>query len=137
MKTPHYALAAILILQSVFAQPSGSSIDGVWQGALLFGQGKVRLICYLSPPSTGANGGAYSGAVSNLESGKASHIDLVTYANGKLNLELKSSGLKFEGTLSSSGNEIKGRFTQGETSGDLSLTRDSASRSNVADEYEK
>jgi hypothetical protein len=42
--------------------------------------------------------------------------------------------LKFEGTLSRSGNEIKGKFTQGETSGDLTLARGSESSSNVAND---
>jgi putative CocE/NonD family hydrolase len=133
MKTRRYALATILILQSLFAQPSGRRIDGAWQGSLVFGQGKVRVICYLSPPSKGV----YSGAMVNLESGTESNIDLVTLSNGKVSLELKSADFKFEGTLSSSGNEIKGKFTQGDTSGDLTLARESQSHSTVADEYQK
>jgi hypothetical protein len=134
MKTRHYPLAAILVFQTLFAQTSTSSVDGAWRGALLFGEGKVRVILYLSPPKTGGSGGEFSGAMINLESGTASNIDRVTLAKGKVGLELKNAGLKFQGTLSPSGNEIKGRFTQGETSGDLTLTRDTASRSSIADE---
>ncbi len=137
MKTRHYALAAILIFQTLFAQTSASGVDGVWRGALLFGQGKVRVIFYLPPPKTRGSGGGYSGAIVNLESGTVSNIDLVTLTKGKVSLELKNAGLKFQGTLAPSGNEIKGKFTQGETSGDLTLTRDTASRSSIADEYEK
>jgi hypothetical protein len=137
MKRLLYALATILTFQSLLAQTPGSSIDGVWQGALLFGQGKVRVIFYLSQPRTGANGGASGGAMVNLESGTGSNLDLITLANGKVRLELKSAGFRFDGTLSASGNEIKGKFTQGETSGDLTLTRNSASHSSVADEYQK
>jgi len=79
----------------------------------------------------------YSGATINPESGTASKIDQITVSKGKVALELKSTGFKFEGTLSPSGNEIKGKFAQGETSGELTLTRGSESRSRIADEYEK
>jgi hypothetical protein len=133
MKTSLCALAAIPIVLSLFAQTSATSIDGVWQGALLFGQGKVRVIFYLSPPRDGA----YSGAAINPESGVGSKIDQITFANGKVGLELKSTGFKFEGTLSPSGNEIQGKFAQGDNSGNLTLTRSSASHSTIADEYEQ
>ena len=73
----------------------------------------------------------------NLESGTGSNIDRIAFANGKLGLELKSSGFKFEGTLAPSGREIQGKFTQGETSGNLTLTRNSSSHVTIADEYEK
>ncbi|MGA2214834.1 MAG: hypothetical protein ABSH31_16280, partial [Bryobacteraceae bacterium] len=102
MKKPLYALAALLIFQSLFGQDPDSRIDGVWQGALLFGQGKIRVLIYLSP----SKDDAYHGAMVNLDSGTALNIDLITYANGKLALELKSTGFKFEGTLSPSGREI-------------------------------
>ena len=133
MKTPHYLIAAILFHQSLFAQTPATSIEGVWQGALVFGQGKVRIILYVSPPRDGV----YSGAMINPETGTGSNIDLIQFANGKVGLEVKDIGFKFEGMLSESGDEIKGKFTQGETTGDLTLTRGSQSRSRIADEYEK
>ncbi len=133
MKKPLYALAALLIFQSLFGQDADSRIDGVWQGALLFGQGKIRVLIYLSP----SKDDAYHGAMVNLDSGTALNIDLITYANGKLALELKSTGFKFEGTLSPSGREIQGKFTAGETSGNLTLTRNSTSHSTIVDQYEK
>jgi len=133
MKTPPCALATILIVPSLFAQTSAHSIDGVWQGALLFGQGKVRVVFHMSS----SRNGSYSGAMVNLESGAGSNIDAITVANGKLNLELKGLGFKFDGTLSPTGNVIKGKFRQGETSGDLTLTRNTGGHSAVADEYEK
>ena len=119
MRIPHYLIAMALILQSLFAQTSARSIAGVWQGALLFSQGKVRVVLFVSPPRDGV----YSGAMVNLDLGTASNIDLIRFANGKVGLELKDVGLKFEGILSPSGDEIKGKFTQGEASGDLTLTR--------------
>ena len=133
MKPPHFLLATILILQSLSAQTSAPSIDGVWQGALLFGQGKLRVVMYVSP----LREGVYSGVVVGLASGHGFKVDPISFVNGKVLLELKDAGLKFEGALSPSGNEIKGTFTQGETSGELTFTRDGESHSRVADEYEK
>src|SRR5208337_3956388 len=103
MKIPRYLIATLLILPSLFAQTSGRSIDGVWQGALLFGQGKVRVVLFVSPPRDGV----YSGAMINPDSGTGLNIDLIQFANGKVGLELKDVGFKFEGMLSPSGNEIK------------------------------
>jgi hypothetical protein len=137
MKKPLFALAALLIFQSLFGQDADSRIDGIWQGALLFGQGKVRVLFYLSPPSSGADGDAYNGAMINLDSGTGSNIDLITFADGKVRLEVKSTGFKFEGTLGPSGREIQGKFTAGDTSGNLSLTRSSTSHSTIADKYDK
>jgi putative CocE/NonD family hydrolase len=133
MKFLHCSLATILMLPSLFAQASPRSIDGSWQGALLFGQGKIRVVFYFPPP----HNGAYSGVMVNLDSGTASNIDLITVANGKLRLELQSTGLKFEGTLAASGSEIQGKFTQGETSGDLTLTRGGEGESTIANQYDK
>ncbi len=133
MKLPHYSLATFLLLPSLFAQTPPKSIDGIWQGALLFGQGKVRVIFHISP----AREGSYSGAMVNLDSGAGTKVDAITFANSKLTLELKSLGLKFQGTLSSSGDEITGKFTEGETSGNLTLTRTTDAQSNAADAYEK
>ena len=131
MKLSHYALGTVLILQSLLAQTSARGIDGVWQGALLFGEGKVRVVLYVAPP----HDGTYTGAMVDLESGTAANIDQITFVNGKFGLELR--GLKFEGTLSPSGDEIKAKFTQGEASGVLTVTRGSESSSKVADDYEK
>src|SRR5580698_11298443 len=133
MKLLHYSLAAVLLLPSLFAQTTPKSIDGIWQGALLFGQGKVRVIFHIAP----ARDGLYSGAMVNLDSGAGAKVDAITFANSRLTLELKSIGLKFQGTLSSTGDEIQGKFTEGETSGSLTLTRTRDTESNAADAYEK
>jgi putative CocE/NonD family hydrolase len=133
MKMAYYSLATIVACACLFAQTPVQSIEGVWHGALVFGQGKVRVVLCVSPPQ----GGAYSGALVNLDAGSGSNIDSITFANGKVALELKDRGLRFEGTLSPSGDEIKGKFTQGGTSGDLTLARESGNSSKVADEYEK
>jgi uncharacterized protein len=128
----------VLVVQSLFAlalfaQTSSNSIDGIWQGALLFGQGKTRVVFYLSPTDPGA----FRGAMVNLDSGAASNIDLITFVNGKVGLEQKGLGFKFEGTLLPASNEIQGKFTEGETSGDLTLTRSTETQSSIADQYEK
>jgi uncharacterized protein len=132
MKMRHWSLATVLFLQFLLAQPLARTIDGVWQGALVFGQGKIRIILCVSP----ARDGAYTGALVNLDAGSGSNVDVITLANGKVGFELKDRGLRFNGTLSASGDEIKGKFTQGATSGDLTLDRDSGISSKVADDYE-
>src|SRR5258708_33185107 len=131
MKLILSALATALVLQSLGAQTSGKGIEGVWQGAMIFGEGKVRVIFYVAPPRDGA----YSGAMVNLESGIASNVDLITFSDGKVRLEMNA--LKVEGTVSPSWNEIKAKFAQGETSGDLTLTRGSENAEKVANDYEK
>jgi hypothetical protein len=133
MKFLHCSLATIVILASLFAQTSARGMDGSWQGALLFGQGKIRVVFYFAPPRNGV----YNGALVNLDSGAASNIDVITVANRKVDLELKSTGFKFQGTLAPSGDEIIGKFTQGETSGNLTLRRDNQSESTIANQYQK
>ena len=133
MKTTQYLLATLLIPESLFAQTSPKGIDGCWQGALVFGQGKQRVVLYVSPPREGV----YSGAMVELASGKAHNIDRISFANGKVGLEQRDISFKFEGTVSPSVDEIKGKFTVGETSGDFTFTRGSEDQSRIADEYEK
>ena len=133
MKASFYTLATVLVVQSLLAQTSSRSIDGIWQGALIFGQGKVGVVLYVSR----SRDGVYGGAVITLPNGDGSNLDLVTFADGKVGLEWKNSGFRFEGTLSASGDEIKGKFTAGETSGDLTFTRENAQPSRIADEYEQ
>src|ERR1035438_7382163 len=87
MKIPQYLLATLLTLQSLVAQTPARGIDGCWQGALVFGQGKQRVLLYVSP----SREGVYSGAIVELASGSALNIDLISYANGKVGLELKRS----------------------------------------------
>src|ERR1700723_1851138 len=136
MKSAYYLVVALGAVPCLFAQKPAPSIDGIWQGALLFGQGKIRTVFYFSSSSSSREG-AYKGAMVNLESGAGSNIDSITVANGKLGLELKSLGFKFEGTLAPPGDEIRGKFTQGDTTGDLTLTRSSQSHSDAAASYQK
>jgi uncharacterized protein len=133
MKTRCRAFALLLIACCAFAQTSVSHLDGIWRGALLFGQGKVRTVFYLSPPRDGK----YSGAMVNLESGRTATIDATATKDGKVSLDLKDLGFHFAGTLSRSGDTIQGKFTEGDTAGDLTLTRDTETRSHIVDTYEK
>src|SRR5580698_3427517 len=70
MKLPHCSLATVLLLPSLFAQTSPKSIDGLWQGALLFGQGKVRVVFHISP----LRDGLYTGAMVILDLGAGDEI---------------------------------------------------------------
>jgi putative CocE/NonD family hydrolase len=137
MKSAYYLVATLAALPCLLAQKPTPGIDGIWQGALLFGQGKIRTVFYFSSSSSSGREGAYKGALVNLESGAGSSIDSITLSDGKLGLELKSLGFKFEGTLAPTGDEIRGKFTQGDTTGDLTLTRSSQSGSDAAASYQK
>jgi hypothetical protein len=119
--------------QSLFAQTSDSIIAGSRQGALLFGQGKARVMLFVVARCDGV----YGGTMVNLDSGALSDIGPVTLAKGRVEFESKDVGLRFEGTLSLSGDDIQGKFTQGETTGDLTFTRENKVESRIADEYEK
>jgi len=108
-------------------------VDGIWQGALVFGQGKIRVVIYVAPEENGK----YSGAAVNLESGSGSSLDAIEAKNDKLTFEIKAQDFKFEGTLTPAGDEIKGKFTSGETRGEATLTRSGGAESHVAEQYEK
>jgi len=122
------------MLQSLPAQTSSPGIEGFWQATFIIGQAKVRDVIHISPPHDGVS----TGAMVNLPDGRGSNIDSITFASDlKVVMEHKSVGFRFDGTLSPSGNEIRGKFTQGDISGDVTLTRESMANSKIADEYEK
>ncbi|MGB6813289.1 MAG: CocE/NonD family hydrolase, partial [Candidatus Sulfotelmatobacter sp.] len=103
----------------------------------MFGQGKVRSILYVA--QRGEAG--YTGALIDLESEDvlffpgASDTGPINFADGKIAFEIKSVEMHFEGTVSPSGDEIKGKFTEGEISGNVIFTRDTASSALMAEEY--
>jgi hypothetical protein len=82
----------------------------------VFGQGKVRSILYVAPRGEAG----YTGALIDLESEDvlffpgASDTGPINFADGKIAFEIKSVEMHFEGTVSPSGDEIKGKFTEGE-----------------------
>ncbi len=134
MKMHRYLLALALIFPSLFGQAASHTIEGVWKGSMVFGEGKLRVVVSVSPPHEGV----YSGALVGLSSGNGYNIDSITLSNDKVGLEVKNfDDFKFEGTLASSGDAITGKFTLEGTSGELTLTRDRESQSKIADEYEK
>lgn len=123
----------VCLCSTVFAETSSPNQDiaGSWQGAFVFGQGKVRSILYVTPRGEAG----YTGALISLESGNAFDTGPINLAEGKIAFEVKSAGIHFEGTVSPSGSEIKGKFTQGETSGDVTFAREAAFSASIAEEY--
>ncbi len=105
----------------------------MWQGTIVTGEGKSSIVMYLSPVA----GGQYRGGWLDLDHGGETNFSLITLANGKVSIDQKETGLKFEGTLSPSGDEINGKLIRNGASADLRLTRNPTTRSTAADEYEK
>ena len=132
----------VCLCSTVSAQTTGPNQDiaGSWQGAFVIGQGKVRSILYVAPRGEAG----YTGALIDLDSGDwllgflhgAADTGPINFADGKIAFEGKSAGIHFEGTVSPSGDEIKGKFTQGETSGDVIFAREAASSASIAEEYQ-
>jgi predicted acyl esterase len=135
MKMTRYAVLLLLIFASLCSTATGQAptqdIAGSWKGAFIFGQGKVRSILYIGPRSEGG----YTGSLIGLDSGNAFDTGPITFSAGKLTFDSKSIGMKFEGVVSPSGNELKGKFTAGETSGTVTLTREPSSSTALADQY--
>jgi uncharacterized protein len=129
----------VCLCSTLSAQTTSPNQDiaGSWQGAFVFGQGKVRSILYVAPRGEAG----YTGLLIDLESEDellfpgASDTGPINFADGKIAFEIKSVEMHFEGTVSPSGNEIKGKFTEGEISGDVIFTREAASSASIAEEY--
>jgi len=105
----------VWLCTTAFAQTTSPNQDiaGSWQGTFVFGQGRVRSILYVAPRSEAG----YTGALIDLESEDvlffpgASDTGPINLADGKFAFEIKSVEMHFEGAVSTSGNEIKGKFT--------------------------
>ncbi|HXX56280.1 MAG TPA: hypothetical protein VEJ17_00640, partial [Candidatus Nitrosotalea sp.] len=129
----------VCLCSTLSAQTTNPNQDiaGSWQGAFVYGEGKVRAILCLAPHGEAG----YTGALIDLESEDklffpgASDTGPVKFAGDSIAFEVKSVEMQFEGTVSPSGNEIKGKFTEGETSGDAIFTRETVSSPLIAEEY--
>jgi murein DD-endopeptidase MepM/ murein hydrolase activator NlpD len=105
-------IALLVILFSLatrlFGQTAAKGLEGTWQGTLDAGE-KLRLVLTVSK----ASDGAYSGKIDSLDQGASIPIEVITVKGDLVNLELKTVGAAFEGTLNADRSELTGKFSQG------------------------
>ena len=89
---------------------AGQGIEGFWQGALDTGVFKLRLLMKFSRTPDGK----LKGLLDSLDQG-ANNIpmDIVSFQDGSLHVEMKGLGASYDGKLSADGTQLVGEFTQG------------------------
>jgi uncharacterized protein len=89
---------------------SGQSIEGIWLGTLDAGVAKLRLQMRFSRTLDGK----LKGLLDSLDQdAKDIPMDVVTFQDGNLHVEMKGLGASYDGKLSADGTEVVGEFTQG------------------------
>jgi D-alanyl-D-alanine-carboxypeptidase/D-alanyl-D-alanine-endopeptidase len=93
-----------------FAQagPNPGSIEGVWQGALGSGPGKLLLVLTITKDSSGK----FAGILESVAQGAKIPMDNITLEGTSVHFELKDLGGVYRGTLGKDGKEITGTWTQ-------------------------
>lgn len=106
------SLALIVGLCASAVQAQTATVTGDWQGALNAGGVTLHLVLHLQ---AGADG-TLAGTLDSIDQGaKGIPITKAELKDGKLTLELDSIRGRFVGTMSSSGTEIAGDWTQSST----------------------
>jgi serine-type D-Ala-D-Ala carboxypeptidase/endopeptidase len=121
MKTSNYVTqtrafiliaSAVLSMASlaVFAQatPNPGSLEGVWQGALGSGAGKLPVVLTISKSSDGK----YAGIFESVAQGAKLSMDNITLEGTSVRFELKDFGGVYQGTLNKEGSVMTGTWTQ-------------------------
>ena len=107
------------------ARPSGSGIDGEWEGALQAGESQLRLVLHLSTEKSGqvrAKLDSPEQGVYGMDATAAS------YELGNLHIELSSVNASFDGKLGSDGRTITGNWKQGKAEIPLVLRRSASAK---------
>ncbi len=113
-------IATLLVIVSHNAAAQSQSVEGFWQGALDTGAFKLRLVMKFSRTPDGK----LKGLLDSLDQGANDiPMDVVTFQNGALHVEMKSLGATYDGKLSADGTQITGEFTQGGVKLPLDLKR--------------
>jgi len=112
---PHRATAAD-------PQPTApAGIEGVWQGSVSLPAAKLRLVLKVRRD---AATGALGGTLDSIDQGARDlPIDVLSFEGGKLHLEMKNIGAKYDAQLTES-DELTGTWSQGPASLPLSFKRD-------------
>lgn len=90
-------------------ETAGKSVEGIWQGALAVSGIELRIVFKIHKQP----GGKLSGTLDSPDQGaKDIPVDVVTFTNNTLRLELKAIGGVFEGKMNGGGTEIAGQWQQ-------------------------
>jgi len=85
-------------------------IKPLWMGSLEVPGGKLRLVVHMAR----ADDGVISATIDSLDQGaNGLKVESAVFKDGKLTLELKSLGARFEGTANKEGTEVTGQWIQG------------------------
>lgn len=99
---------ALLGVALVCAQSKG--VEGTWQGTLDAGAVKLRLGLHVSKNPQGE----YTSTLDSIDQGAMGiPVKVTAFSGNALHLELPNLGAKYDGTLSTDGQEISGTFVQG------------------------
>jgi alpha-beta hydrolase superfamily lysophospholipase len=113
------ALAAIAAAPATEAA-SPPSVAGIWQGTLAVPTARLRLVVKLREEA-----GALTGTLDSIDQGARDlPVDTIRYEGGRLTLELKALGARYEGLVAASGDAIAGAWSQGGGSLPLTFKRD-------------
>ena len=126
MKTtkPIILSVIMLVLLSTPAARSQSiaanQIEGIWLGAIKAGSIELRIVFHISFRP----GGVYSATMDSPDQGATGiPVSLVTFAEGKLRLDVKAASAVYEGVLQPDGNTMAGQWQQSGMSFPLELKR--------------
>jgi pimeloyl-ACP methyl ester carboxylesterase len=111
------------------AQSSAPGIVGNWEGTLVIGETKLRLVLRVSEGSAGE----IHATVDSLDqaNGNNLQVDVITFISGALHFEMKKLLIVYDGVLNKDGSEIEGNFVQGGNSLPLIFRKQGIARSSV------
>ena len=110
MRTLLTLLTSFVALSALaFDEPATNKLTGNWLGTLDAGGAKLRLLFKISQTSSGV----LNGKVDSLDQGARDlPINSITVKEGKVNLEVKSVGGSYEGTLDAGAKKLEGMWRQ-------------------------
>jgi dipeptidyl aminopeptidase/acylaminoacyl peptidase len=111
----------------LFGQTPAQSFEGTWQGTLEAGGTKLRIALVV----TKSEAGVYTGKFDSLDQGASVPIDSITVNNDAVRVDMKSSGILYEGALNKERTELTGTFTQGGQGYPLTFRRGDQAAANV------
>jgi len=101
-------LLLILCCQA-FGQTPAKGFEGSWRGTLEAGDTKLRIVLTV----TRSDAGVYTGKFESLDQGATVPIDAITVNDDAVRVDMKTSGILYEGVLNKERTVLNGTFTQG------------------------